>query len=159
MTAQAADTAVQTSIVVDAPQERAFSVFTTDIGSWWPPEHHILQAGLAEMVFEPRVGGNVYDRGVDGSECRWARVLVYEPPGRVVFSWDISLQWQIESDPARTSEVEIRFVPEGPDRTRVELEHRYIDRHGEGWEGMRDAVGSPDGWAIGLERFAKRLTD
>lgn len=157
MTTQTADTSVRASIVVEAPVERAFSVFTDDIGSWWPPEHHILQAELAEMVFEPHPGGSVYDRGVDGSECRWARVLVYEPPNRVVFSWDIGLQWQIEPDPDKTSEVEVRFVPEGPDRTRVELEHRNLQRHGEGWERMRDAVGSPDGWLIGLGRFADRM--
>ena len=123
---QTADTSVLTSIVVDAPVEHAFAVFTDDIGSWWPPEHHILQAELAEIVFEPRVGGHIYDRGTDGSECRWARVLVYEPPHRVVFSWDISLQWQIETDPAKTSEVEVRFTPEEGGRTRVELEHRNI---------------------------------
>jgi uncharacterized protein YndB with AHSA1/START domain len=117
-----------------------------------------LQAELAEMVFEPRAGGHVYDRGVDGSECRWARVLVYEPPNRFVISWDITLQWQLESDPQRTSEVEVRFVAESPSRTRVELEHRNLDRHGEGWEQMRDAVGSPDGWQVGLSRFAERVT-
>jgi hypothetical protein len=96
------------------------------------------------MVFEPREGGHIYDRGVDGSECHWARVLAYEPPTRLVFSWDINLQWQLESDPQRTSEVEVLFVAEGPDRTRVVLEHRNIDRHGEGWEQMRDVVASPD---------------
>ena len=157
MSTQLAGTSVQTSIVVDAPVERAFDVFTRDIGSWWPPEHHILQGELAEMVFEPRAGGSVYDRAVDGSECRWARVLAYEPPGRLVISWDINLQWQIEADPERTSEVEVRFIPEGAERTRVELEHRNLERHGEGWEGMRDAVGSPDGWGVGLRRFAERL--
>ncbi len=130
--------------------ERAFTVFTEDMGSWWPPEHHLIAAPLASMVFEPKVGGDVYDVGEDGSRCRWARVLAYEPPSRVVFSWDVSLQWQVETDPGRTSEVEVRFVPEGDTRTRVELEHRHLDRHGEGWEGMRDAVGSPEGWAIGL---------
>src|SRR5215217_2227846 len=109
MTMQVTDTSVRTSIAVDAPIERAFSVFTEDIGSWWPREHHILEAELAEMVFEPREGGSVYDRGVDGSECRWARVLAYDPPNRVVFSWDISLDWRLEADPARTSEVEVRF--------------------------------------------------
>lgn len=150
-------TSVQTSIVVETPIDHAFQVFTQDIGSWWPPEHHILQAELAEMIFEPRQGGHVYDRGTDGSECRWAHVLAYEPPERVVFSWDISLAWQIESDPTRTSEVEVRFVPESPQRTRVVLEHRNIDHHGEGWEQMRDAVGSPEGWTIGLQRFAARL--
>ena len=157
MTMQAADTSVRTSISVEAPIERAFTVFTEDIGSWWPPEHHILQSELAEMVFEPREGGHVYDRGVDGSECHWARVLVYDPPTRVVFSWDISLQWQIETDPEKTSQVEVRFIADGPSRTRVELEHRNIDHHGDGWEQMRDAVGSPDGWAAGLRRFAQRL--
>ena len=108
-------------------------------------------------MFEPRVGGRVIDRGVDGSECRWARVLAYEPPTGVVFSWDITLQWQLESDPSRTSEVEVRFVAESPARTRVELEHRHLDRHGDGWEQMRDAVGAPDGWGLGLQRFAERM--
>jgi uncharacterized protein YndB with AHSA1/START domain len=156
MTTQLAGTSVKTSIIVDAPAERAFDVFTRDIGSWWPPEHHILSAELAEMVFEPYVGGHVIDRGVDGSESRWARVLAYEPPTRVVFSWDITLDWKIASDPEQTSEVEVRFVPEG-ERTRVELEHRNIERHGEGWERMRDAVGSADGWGVGLRRLAERL--
>jgi uncharacterized protein YndB with AHSA1/START domain len=150
-------TAVTTSVIVDAPIDVAFGVFTEDIGSWWPPDHHILQAPLASMVFEPRAGGRVYDVGEDGSVCQWARVLVHEPPQRVVFSWDISLQWQIESDADRTSEVEVNFIPEGPNRTRVELEHRNLDRHGEGWEGMRAAVGSPEGWGTGLRRFARHV--
>jgi uncharacterized protein YndB with AHSA1/START domain len=157
MTTQTTASSVATSIVVDASPERAFAVFTAEIGTWWPPEHHILQAELTEMVFEPRAGGHVYDRGVDGSECRWARVLVYEPPTRFVISWDISLAWQIEPDPARASEVEVRFVPEGPNRTRVELEHRHLDRHGDGWEQMRGAVGSADGWTLILRRFADRV--
>jgi uncharacterized protein YndB with AHSA1/START domain len=155
MTMQAADTSVRTSITVEAPIDRAFAMFTDGIGTWWPPENHILQAELAEMVFEPRVGGHVYDRGVDGSESRWARVLAYEPPGRVVFSWDINPRWEIEADPAKTSEVEVRFTAEGPERTHVELEHRNLDRHGEGWEQMRDAVGSPNGWS--LQPFADAL--
>jgi uncharacterized protein YndB with AHSA1/START domain len=154
MTMPAADTSVRTSIVVEGPIERAFSMFTDGIGSWWPPEHHILEAELAEMVFEPREGGHVYDRGVDGSECHWARVLAYEPPNRVVISWDINTQWQLESDPEKTSEVEVRFTAEAADRTRVELEHRNLERHGEGWEQMRDAVGSPGGWSGGLRVFA-----
>ena len=150
-------TAVQTTIVVEAPAARAFEVFTSEIGTWWPPEHHILQAELAEMVFEPHVGGYVVDRGVDGSECRWARVLAYEPPARVVFSWDISLAWEIETDLARTSEVEVRFVEDGPDRTRVTLEHRHLDRHGEGWPGVRAGVGGDEGWPLYLERYAGLL--
>jgi uncharacterized protein YndB with AHSA1/START domain len=150
-------TAVTRSIVVDAPLDQAFAVFTEDMASWWPPEHHIIEAPLASMVFEARAGGRVYDVGTDGSECQWARVLAYDPPNRVVFSWDINLQWQIETDPAKASEVEVRFVPEGERRTRVELEHRKLDRHGEGWEGMRDGIGSEEGWAVGLRRFAAQV--
>ena len=157
MTTQAQETAVRASVVVNAPIDRAFSVFTAEIGTWWSPDHHILRAELAEMVFEPRVGGHIYDRGSDGSESRWARVLAYEPPDRIVFSWDINLQWQLESDPARTSEVEVRFIAETPERTRLELEHRGIERHGEGWEQMHAAVGSPNGWNTGLEAFAQRI--
>jgi len=149
--------AIRKSVVVDAPIERAFSVFTEDIGSWWPPEHHIIEAELAEMVFEPRAGGYVYDRGVDGSECRFARVLAYEPPHRIVFSWDIDLQWKLETDPNKTSEVEVRFVAESPTRTRVELEHRNLERHGEGWPNLRDSVDSPGGWGLTLRRFAERF--
>jgi uncharacterized protein YndB with AHSA1/START domain len=157
MTTKTTDTSVATSVVVEASIDKAFSVFTDHIGSWWTPEHHILQADLKEMVFEPRVGGHIIDRGVDGSECAWARVLAYDPPHRVVFSWDVSLQWQLETDHSRTSEVEVRFIAESPGRTRVELEHRNLDRHGDGWEAMRDAVGAPDGWGDGLQRFAERM--
>ncbi len=146
MSTQVQATTVTTSVEVQASVERAFRVFTEDIGTWWNPDHHILEGQLAEMVFEPRVGGHIIDRAVDGTECRWARVLAYEPPHRVCFSWDINLQWQLETDPARTSEVEVTFTAEGPDRTRVVLTHRHLDRHGEGWEAMRDAVGS--GWSL-----------
>jgi uncharacterized protein YndB with AHSA1/START domain len=155
--AQTQETTVRSSIVVEAPIDRAFAVFTEDMASWWPPEHHLLQGPLAAMVFEPRVGGQIYDKGVDGSECHWARVLAYEPPHLVTFSWDISMAWQVETDPARTSEVEVRFVAESPTRTLVELEHRHLDRHGDGWEGMRESVGSPEGWGVGLRAFAARL--
>jgi uncharacterized protein YndB with AHSA1/START domain len=158
MTPSTTGTSVRSTVVVHAPVERAFTVFTRDIGTWWPPEHHLVQRELAEMVFEPRVGGNVYDRAVDGSECRWSRVLAYEPPHRVVFSWDIDLQWQLETDPARASEIEVRFLPEGPDRTRVELEHRHLERHGDGWEAMRSAVGSPDGWDRGMTAFGAAVS-
>lgn len=159
MTTQDLGSSVTTSIVVEAPVEHAFEVFTAGIGTWWPAGHHILKAELAEMVLEPRVGGHIYDIGVDGSECHWSRVLAYEPPDRVVFSWDIGTDWQIQPDPAKTSEVEVRFVSEAPDRTRVELEHRHLERHGEGWEAMRDAIGSPDGWASGLQAFAAVAAD
>jgi uncharacterized protein YndB with AHSA1/START domain len=157
MTVQAEATSVTKSIVVEAPVERAFHVFTQEMESWWSPDHHILEAPLARMVLEPREGGRIYDVGTDGSECQWARVLAYDPPTRFVFSWDINLHWQIETDPKRASEIEVRFIPEGDERTRVELEHRHLDRHGDGWEGMRDAVGAPDGWGKGLARFAEAV--
>jgi uncharacterized protein YndB with AHSA1/START domain len=157
MNVQAPANSVLTSTTVDVPIEHAFKVFTERMGDWWNPDHHIIEAPLARMVFEPREGGHIYDVGTDGSECRWSRVLAYEPPARLVFSWDISLQWKQETDLARTSEVEVRFTPEGESRTRVELEHRHLDRHGEGWENMRTAVGSPGGWEGGLELFAAHL--
>ncbi len=142
MTTQAQPTSVQLQVAVDAPVERAFSVFTQDFDRIKPREHNMLGVDIAETVFEPRVGGRIYDRGVDGSECSWARVLVYDPPNRVVFSWDISPQWQIETDLEKTSEVEVRFISESPQRTRVELEHRQLDRHGDGWESARAGVES-----------------
>jgi uncharacterized protein YndB with AHSA1/START domain len=157
MSMQASDTATRHSIVVEAPIERAFSVFTEGFGTFKPREHNMLQVDIAETVFETHVGGNIYDRGVDGSECRWARVLAFEPPDRVVFSWDISPQWQIETDLDKTSEVEVRFIAESPDRTRVELEHRNLDRHGDGWEQEREGVGGEQGWPLYLDRFAEQV--
>jgi uncharacterized protein YndB with AHSA1/START domain len=159
MSTPATDTSVRHSIVVEAPIEIAFSVFTEGFDSFKPREHNMLDVEIAESVFEPRVGGHVYDRGIDGSECRWARVLAFEPPDRVVFSWDISPMWQIETDLDRTSEVEVRFIAETPGRTRVELEHRNLDRHGDGWEGMREGVRGDQGWPLYLERFAAALAD
>jgi uncharacterized protein YndB with AHSA1/START domain len=153
MTQIATDTIIR-KIVVEAPIEQAFTAFTERFGDFKPPEHNLLGAPLAETVFEPRVGGNIVDRGTDGSECRWARILAYEPPDRVVFSWDISPQWTIEKDPQLTSEVEVRFVAETGQRTRVELEHRHIDRHGPGWEGVAEGVAADDGWPLYLQRFA-----
>jgi uncharacterized protein YndB with AHSA1/START domain len=149
---------VRRSVTVEAPIERAFSVFTERFGDFKPPEHNLLGVPIAETVFEPRVGGHIYDRGTDGSECRWARVLAFEPPDRVVVSWDISPYWQIETDLGHTSEVEVRFVAETPQRTRLELEHRNIERHGPGWEGVRDGVADDGGWTLYLDRYADLLT-
>jgi DNA-binding transcriptional ArsR family regulator/uncharacterized protein YndB with AHSA1/START domain len=154
MSIQAADTSVRTSIVVEAPIARAFKVFTEDFGSFKPAEHNMLNVEIAETVFEPKVGGFLYDRGVDGSVCRWARVLAYEPPSRVLLSWKISPQWQIEEDPLKTSEWEVRFIAENPQRTRVEIEHRNLERHGEGWQGVREGVAGDQGWPLYLQRYA-----
>src|SRR5688572_15850364 len=121
MSTQGADSTVRASIVVAAPIVRAFKVFTEDFGSFKPAEHNLLNVAIAETVFEPKVGGFLYDRGVDGSICRWARVLAYEPPNRVLMSWDISPQWQLETDRSKASEWEVRFIAETPQRTRVEI--------------------------------------
>jgi uncharacterized protein YndB with AHSA1/START domain len=150
-TTKAPVTAVSVDTDVDAPIEHAFRVFTERIGDWWDPSHHLLDGELVSMTFEPRVGGRIVDRYADGRECRWARVLAYEPPHRVVFSWDITPAWQVETDPDKTSEIEVTFTATGPERTHVVLTHAKLDRHGEGWESMRDAVGS--GWS--LARFAE----
>jgi uncharacterized protein YndB with AHSA1/START domain len=148
------DTVVRRHVVVEAPIDRAFSVFTERFGDFKPAEHNLLAVPIAETVFEPRVGGSIYDRGADGSVCRWARVLEYAPPDRVVFSWDIGPTWQVETDPERTSEVEVRFVAESPTRTRVELEHRNLERHGQGWEAVGEGVGHEQGWQLYLDRYA-----
>jgi uncharacterized protein YndB with AHSA1/START domain len=145
---------VRQHVVVDAAIGRAFSVFTERFGDFKPREHNLLNAPIAETVFEPWVGGNIVDRAVDGTECRWARILVYEPPVRLVFSWDISPQWSIVTDPDMTSEVEVRFDAETPERTRVELEHRHLDRHGPGWEAVADGVDGDEGWPLYLARYA-----
>ena len=148
-------TSVKRSIVVEAPIERAFEVFTKKFGSFKPAEHNLLAVKIAETVFEPRIGGYLYDRGVDGSECRWARVLAYEPPHRLLLSWNISPRWQIETDPEKASEWEVRFTAETAQRTRVEIEHRKLERHGEGWEGVREGVAGDQGWPLYLQRYAE----
>jgi uncharacterized protein YndB with AHSA1/START domain len=155
MTSTTDETAVRHQIVVEVSAERAFEVFTEQFDQIKPREHNMLAVPIAATVFERYAGGAVFDRGEDGSECRWARVLAFEPPKRFVISWDITPQWQIETDPDRTSEVEVRFIPEGPTRTRVELEHRHLDRHGSGWESVRDGVSGADGWPLYLQRFAE----
>jgi uncharacterized protein YndB with AHSA1/START domain len=154
-----ASAVVRKQMVVEATAEQAFKVFTERFGDFKPPEHNLLQSPIAETVFDAHVGGHIYDRAVDGSECRWARILAYEPPDRVVFSWDIGPQWQVEPDPANASEVEVRFVAETPERTRVELEHRNIDRHGPGWQGIVDGVDGEQGWPLYLQRYAALFND
>ena len=153
-----ADVVVRRQIVVDAPIERAFAAFTERFGDFKPPEHNLLGVPITETVFDPTVGGHITDRGADGSECAWATVLAYEPPTRVVFSWDISPQWTIETDRDKSSEVEVQFIAETPQRTRVELEHRHLDRHGPGWEAVRDGVAHDQGWPLYLDRYAALLT-
>jgi len=154
MTTQSDQTSIRTDIVVDAPRDRAFRVFVEQFDKVKPRDHNLLAVDIAESVFEPQAGGRVYDRGVDGSECQWAHVIAYEPPERLVFTWDISPQWQLETDSSHASEVEVRFLAESPERTRVELEHRHLDRHGDGWEGLRAGVAGDQGWPLYLSRYA-----
>jgi uncharacterized protein YndB with AHSA1/START domain len=145
---------VRREIVVDVPISRAFATFVERFGDFKPKEHNLLGAPITTTTFEPEVGGHIFDRAEDGSECRWARVLAYDPPDRVVFSWDISPHWQLETDAAHASEVEVRFVAETSGRTRLELEHRNIDRHGPGWEAVSEGVDGDAGWPLYLARYA-----
>jgi uncharacterized protein YndB with AHSA1/START domain len=150
---------VRREVVVPVPIAEAFAGFTTRFGDFKPPEHNLLGVPIAETVFEGYVGGAIVDRGIDGTECRWARILAFEPPTRVVFSWDIGPTWQLETDPAHASEVEVRFVAESDDRTRLELEHRHLDRHGPGWQSLRDGIADDQGWPLYLERYVSMLTE
>lgn len=154
MTNTTSDQAVRLDVTVEVDVEQAFRVFTERFDLVKPREHNLLAPEpIAETVFETWVGGHIYDRGEDGSVCRWARVLAFEPPRRLVFSWDISPTWQLETDPARTSEVEVTFTPDGDGRTHVVLEHRHLDRHGDGWESVRDGVAGDGGWPLYLDRY------
>ncbi|MBV9680895.1 MAG: SRPBCC family protein [Solirubrobacterales bacterium] len=148
-----ATTAVRHSITVNAPQERAFTVFTRDFNQWWPRTHKIGHAELAEAVVEGREGGRWYERDVDGSECEWGTVLVWKPPSRLVLGWQISGEWAY--DPDLLTEVEVSFVSEGPNQTRVELEHRGLEAYGEHMEEVRKSIDSPGGWPGILELFGK----
>jgi uncharacterized protein YndB with AHSA1/START domain len=148
---------VQRRVVVKGTPERAFAVFTDRFDAIKPREHNMLGTPIVATVLEPHVGGRIVDRGEDGSECAWARILAYDPPDRIVFTWDIGPTWQLETDQANASEVEIRFVPDGPDRTLVELEHRHLDRHGPGWESLRDGVADNQGWPLYLARYAAEV--
>jgi uncharacterized protein YndB with AHSA1/START domain len=158
MSTQAQAATVRREIVVEAPAERAFRVFTERLDEIKPRDHNLLSSDIEATVVEPRAGGRIYDRGADGSECERATVLAFEPPERFVFSWNISTSWQLEPDASRRSEVAISFLREGPHRTRVVLEHRHLERHGEGWEGMREGVGGEGGWPLYLDRFAELVT-
>ncbi len=146
---------VRVELTVDAPIAKAYEVFTTGIDSWWPREHHIGAGTLAEEVVEPWAGGRLLGREADGAECPWGTVLAWEPPTHFAFSWAISLAWQYEPDPARTSRVDVTFAEIDPGHTRVTLVHSGLENHGEGWESMRDAVSDPKGWPGLQELYAK----
>ncbi len=148
---------VQRKITVNASAERAFQVFTESFQAWWPADYHIGETDYTGVAIEPRVGGRWYETGKDGKECDWGHVLVWEPPHRLVLTWQINGDWQYDPDPARASEIEVRFTEAEPGQTTVELEHRHIDRlinaaaaHG--------AVGHESGWSAILARFAEAIS-
>jgi uncharacterized protein YndB with AHSA1/START domain/uncharacterized damage-inducible protein DinB len=149
---------VKKSITVKASVERAFKVFTEGFDTWWPRAHHIGKKALVKAVIELGAGGRCFGREADGTECDWGRVLVWEPPNRFVLAWHIDPKWQYEPDPAKASEVEIRFTPEAGGVTRVDLEHRYFERHGEGAGIVRKGVDGPMGWGDLLQLYARTAT-
>jgi len=152
------ETSVRKSVLVNAPIAHAFKVFTEKFDTWWPRTHHIAKVEPFKAVLELRTGGRWYERGADGSECEWGRVLEFSPPTRVVFSWCIRPDFTVESDPSKASRVEVSFHEEGNTKTRVELVHTHLDRHGGDWEKLRDSVGSQGGWGGIMEMFASAAT-
>jgi uncharacterized protein YndB with AHSA1/START domain len=146
------------TITVGVPVEQAFAVFSGSVSTWWPRDYHIGQADMAEVVLEPRNGGRWYERGVDGSECDWGTVLAWEPPHRIVVTWQINGQWQYDPDLAHASEIEVRFSADGLAQTTVALEHRLLDRLA-GGQAIGDAIRGGGGWTAILELFAKAAAD
>ena len=153
-TAQQATT-VQKSVTVKAGVEHAFSVFAQGFDTWWPRSHHIGKKPLQKAVIEPRPGGRCYGREADGTECQWGTVTTWDPPSRLVIAWQIDPSWQFEPDLSRASEVEVRFTAEAGGSTRVDLEHRHLERHGKGFEHVRVGVAGPGGWSGLLQMFGR----
>ena len=146
---------VTKSVVVNVDQQRAFEVFTAGLDSWWPRAHHLGESPLKEFVMEPMEGGGWYGICEDGTKSYAGRVLRWDPPNALTLAWQITGEWQY--DPDFVTEVEVKFIAEAPDRTRVELEHRNLDRHLDGWEAVRDGVDGDAGWPLYLRRFAELL--
>jgi uncharacterized protein YndB with AHSA1/START domain len=144
---------VSKEIVVQASPERAFRVFTENFDSWWPRGHHIGKADLKAAVMESKPNGRWYEVGVDGSECEWGYVIAWEPPHRLVLAWQLNGQWQY--DPNLVTEVEVTFTPLGAGTTRVELEHRNLERFGEHEDAVRKAIGADQGWGGLLRLYAE----
>jgi uncharacterized protein YciI/uncharacterized protein YndB with AHSA1/START domain len=143
---------VKKQIVVETSQQRAFRTFTDGIDRWWPREHHIGASPLERMIVEPRTGGRWYSICKDGSEVDIGKVVAWEPPHRLVLTWQITAQWQY--DPAFSTEIEVLFLAENPRRTRVELEHRQLERYGADSETVKKTFESDDAWQASLQAFA-----
>jgi hypothetical protein len=147
--------AVRRHVVVGADQRRAFEVFTAEMTTWWPPEHHIGSAPIEEIVIEPREGGRWYTRHEDGTETSTGYVSCWEPYGRLVLVWQVGADWKF--DPKLLTTVELRFLAEAPDRTRVELEHRDLEAFGPEAERMRQLFEQPGAWQATLAAYAARV--
>jgi uncharacterized protein YndB with AHSA1/START domain len=143
---------VRKSITVQAPIDKCFETFTTGIDSWWPRQHHVGDSPMKEMIMEPKVGGRCYAIREDGTESPWGHVLVWEPPTRLVASWELLADFSY--DESFVTEVEVTFTSQGPDQTLVELEHRNLERYAEAKEQMVAMLGSDDGWGLSLANFA-----
>jgi uncharacterized protein YndB with AHSA1/START domain len=143
---------VRKSVLVKAPPAKAFEVFAARMGSWWPKSHSVGAAPQVDVVVEPRAGGRWYERNADGSECPWGHVLAWEPPSRLLLAWQLNAEWQFDKN--LVTEVELRFIAEGADMTRVELEHRLLERMGKKAEEVRTSIDSPGGWSGILEGYA-----
>jgi uncharacterized protein YndB with AHSA1/START domain len=149
---------VRKVVTVQAPQAVAWRVFTEQMGSWWPlGVYKIGQANAVDAIIEPRAGGRWYERGEDGSTCQWGSVLAWEPPSRLLLSWDINADWQY--DPGLKTEIEVRFIAESKDVTRVELEHRKLDRYGARRDEMRRVFDVEGDWGRLLGMFAARAAE
>jgi hypothetical protein len=156
MTKTLEEAVVRKSVLVQVPIDRAFSIFVGQMETWWPAEHHIGDQPFHLIVVEPRVGGRWYERDKEGQECDWGQVRAWDPSHGVTLSWHLGPDWKFNADLDKASDVEIRFRAEGPSSTMVELEHRGIERHGEGYQKLRDVLDSPNAWTLTLESFAKR---
>jgi uncharacterized protein YndB with AHSA1/START domain len=149
---------VRKVVSVQAPPAVAWRVFTEKMGTWWPlANYKIGKANAVDAVIEPRVGGRWYERGDDGSTCDWGVVLSWEPPSRLVLSWDISADWQ--PDPTLKTEIEVRFISEGNNGTRVELEHRHLDRYGSRRDEMRRVFDTEGDWGRVIQLFARAAVE
>ena len=149
----ASETTARFSITVDAPIERAFTVFTAEMGSWWAPEHHLNDAPFAAIIVEPRVGGRWYELGIDGSQCEWGMVLAWDPPEHFALSWHLDGDFRYDPEAGRSSRVDVWFRAGAVGSTTVQLEHSGLDQHGDSWRRLRDAIASDDGWPLALRRF------
>jgi uncharacterized protein YndB with AHSA1/START domain len=152
---QAVVAPVRKSVTVKTSAAHAFNVFTTGFHTWWPKSHHIGKSPMKKAILEEKIGGRCYTEQEDGTECDWGSILAWEPPARVVMAWQITGQWQFEPDLAKSSEVEIRFTPLADGSTRVDLEHRHLERHGADAMAVRTGIDSPNGWGALMQLYAE----